>query len=281
MDDVHTVPLLEASGGSVHGASADARAVIAQRASPVEPRATLADLAQRVFREGAEALDLTELLRLLGNESGSRGVQGSAELLARFDLGALARARAPELLVVDGMRRLQAARIVAGFELARRAARAARPERPVLRSPARVHAHVCAELSGLEREVFLVLLLDSRHRLRRIERVSEGTLSSSLVHPREFFRAAVREAAAAVIAVHNHPSGDPAASSEDLEITRRLRDAGRLLGVPLLDHVIIGGERYESLRERLQLPLGPPSASPLACDRADPGLELGSAAPAQ
>lgn len=255
--------------------------MIAQRASPVEPRATLADLAQRVFREGAEALDLTELLRLLGNESGSRGVQGSAELLARFDLGALARARAPELLVVDGMRRLQAARIVAGFELARRAARAARPERPVLRSPARVHAHVCAELSGLEREVFLVLLLDSRHRLRRIERVSEGTLSSSLVHPREFFRAAVREAAAAVIAVHNHPSGDPAASSEDLEITRRLRDAGRLLGVPLLDHVIIGGERYESLRERLQLPLGPPSASPLACDRADPGLELGSAAPAQ
>ncbi|TAJ07499.1 MAG: DNA repair protein RadC [Planctomycetota bacterium] len=233
----------------------------------------LAELAQRLFQVGAEALEAPQLLRILIGAPGAVGVDArrAAELLARFGLDGLARVRAPELLAVDGVRRLHAARIGAAFELARRAERVARPERPVLRSPARVHAQVARELAGLEREVFLVLLLDSRHRLRRIERVSEGTLTSSLVHPREFFCAAVREAAAAVIAVHNHPSGDPTPSSEDVEITRRLRDAGRLLGVPLLDHVIIGGERYESLRERLQLPMGPPGLAPggVACDAFD------------
>ena len=107
------------------------------------------------------------------------------------------------------------------------------------------------QLAGLERERFLVLLLDGKHRLRRIEAVSEGTLTTSLVHPREVFKAAIRETAAAIIAVHNHPSGDPEPSPEDLEVTRRLRRAGRLLGIPLLDHVVVGKGRYVSLRERL------------------------------
>jgi DNA repair protein RadC len=224
--------------------------------APMPSGLALADLAQRLFRDGAEGLESPELLRLLIGAAGAPTADSArcARLFAQLGLAGLARARAPELLGIDGMRRLPAARIAAAFELSRRAERSERPERPHLRSPARVHAHVAPELVGLEREVFLVLLLDSRHRLRRIERVSEGTLTSSLVHPREFFRAAVRESAAAVIAVHNHPSGDPTPSPEDLEITRRLREAGRLLGVPLLDHVIIGAERYESLRERLGLP---------------------------
>jgi DNA repair protein RadC len=96
-----------------------------------------------------------------------------------------------------------------------------------------------------------VLLLDGKHRLKRCEAVSEGTLTTSLVHPREVFRAAVRESAAAVVVVHNHPSGDPEPSLEDLEVTRRLIDVGRLVGVPVLDHVVVGDGRFVSLRERM------------------------------
>jgi DNA repair protein RadC len=105
---------------------------------------------------------------------------------------------------------------------------------------------------GLERETFLVLLLDGKHRLRRIERVSEGTLTSSLVHPREVFRPAIAEGAAAVVVAHNHPSGDPEPSAEDLEVTRRLLEVGRLVGIPVLDHLVLGEGRWVSLRERMK-----------------------------
>ncbi len=144
-----------------------------------------------------------------------------------------------------------AVRLACAFELGRRAGSAERPSAPACHSAEAVHAVVAEELAGRERERFLVLLLDGKHRLQRVEQVSEGTLTTSLVHPREVFRAAIREAAAAVIAVHNHPSGDPEPSAEDLEVTRRLRRAGCLLGIPLLDHVVVGGGRYVSLRERL------------------------------
>jgi DNA repair protein RadC len=96
-----------------------------------------------------------------------------------------------------------------------------------------------------------VLLLDGKHRLVRRQRVSEGTLTSSLVHPREVFGPAVREAAAAVIVAHNHPSGDPEPSGEDLAVTRRLIEAGRILGVPVLDHVVIGDGAFVSIRDRI------------------------------
>ena len=101
-------------------------------------------------------------------------------------------------------------------------------------------------------EVFVTLLLDGRHRVTGFAETSRGTLTSSLVHPREVFGPAVRMGAAAVIVGHNHPSGDPAPSAEDVDVTKRLRDAGQLLGVPLLDHVVVGEEgRFSSLRERL------------------------------
>lgn len=113
---------------------------------------------------------------------------------------------------------------------------------------------------GLERETFHVLALDGKHRLLSRHAVSTGTLTTSLVHPREVFRAAVREGAAAVIAVHNHPSGDPEPSTEDVEVTRRLLEAGQLLGIPLLDHVVIGDARCVSLRERMGFYAPPGSA---------------------
>lgn len=107
------------------------------------------------------------------------------------------------------------------------------------------------EVRGRAKESFHSLLLDTRHRLIERVRVSEGTLTTSLVHPREVFSPAVRRSAAAVVVAHNHPSGDPEPSQEDLRVTRRLIDVGQLLGIPLIDHVVIGGDRYVSLRERM------------------------------
>ncbi len=190
------------------------------------------------------ALDVSALLHHVAGGARGRSLPSPSELAG------LTRATPVELSVVYGMGRAQAIRLSCAFELARRA-RAAVPLAAPCHSAAAVHEIVADELAGLQRERFLALLLDGKHRLKRVERVSEGTLTTSLVHPREVFRAAIREAAAAVVAVHNHPSGDPEPSGEDLEVTRRLERAGRLLGIPLLDHVVVGGARFVSLRERL------------------------------
>lgn len=216
------------------------------------PRPTrLARLAQRGLREGVAALSTAELLRLIAGSRGAGPADPCERLLALSDLAELSRGSPAEWLGARGLRRIAAARLAASFELGRRAARAGQPARPLASSPERVQRLLAPELAGLEREQFVVLLLDGKHRLRRIERVSEGTLTSSLVHPREVFRAAVRESAAALIAAHNHPSGDPEPSAEDYEVTRRLREAGALLGIPLLDHVVLGSSGCVSLRARM------------------------------
>ena len=105
------------------------------------------------------------------------------------------------------------------------------------------------ELIGADRERFLVLLLDNRHNVLAVEEVAVGSVSQALVHPREVYKSAMLTNASAIICVHNHPSGDPAPSGEDRAITKRLKDAGELLGIPLLDHVIIGSETYHSFVE--------------------------------
>lgn len=117
-------------------------------------------------------------------------------------------------------------------------------------------AELLFELVGREtQECFVALLLDGKHKLSGIAQVSRGTLTASLVHPREVFSPAIRELAAAVVVAHNHPSGDPEPSAEDLAVTERLRQAGEVLGIPLLDHVVVGSsaDRFVSIRERLKL----------------------------
>jgi len=168
-----------------------------------------------------------------------------------LDLVDLARSEVGELERTLELGHRRALRLAAAFELGRRVQRAAQPQRAPMHSAERVFRWVAPQLRGFQRETFQVLLLDGKHRLKRQETVSIGTLTTSLVHPREVFRPAVREAAAAVICAHNHPSGDPHPSTEDLEVTRRLLDAGRTLGIPLLDHVILGEGRYVSLREHM------------------------------
>ena len=196
-------------------------------------------------------LEPSELLGYFIARQQERGAVRASQILDEVRLEHLSRVNPAELLERFGLSAHDSIRVAAAFEIGRRVLKVEREASVPCSSAAQVFRVLEPQLAGLERERFLVLLLDGKHRLRRIEQVSEGTLTTSLVHPREVFKAAIREASAAIIAVHNHPSGDPEPSPEDLEVTRRLRRAGRLIGIPLLDHVVIGKGRYVSLRERL------------------------------
>lgn len=173
--------------------------------------------------------------------------------LAELPLARLARASAEELARDFRLEPDSARRIVAAFALGAALERERRPSAPSLRQPSAVFAHLAPLARGLEQETFWSLLLDGKQRLRRVVVVTTGTLTASLVHPREVFREAVRESAAALIVAHNHPSGDPEPSPEDLAVTERLRQAGEVLGIPLQDHVVLGDGSFVSLRERSRL----------------------------
>ncbi len=211
---------------------------------------------ERLFADGALALSAHELIALLIGSGipGAPATDLARRLLAVGEgLRGLSCADADELLRVRGVGEALAARIVAAFELGRRVATDARPRGERIQSGADVHRLLGARLRDLKKEVCLALLLDGKNRLLRVERVSEGTLTSSLVHPREVFAPAIRASAFAMVIVHNHPSGDPNPSREDLEVTARLAQVGRLVGIELLDHVILGESGpggFVSLRER-------------------------------
>ncbi|MEZ6005030.1 MAG: DNA repair protein RadC [Planctomycetota bacterium] len=150
-----------------------------------------------------------------------------------------------------GLTRQEALRVAGAFALGRQVELCRRPERPMLRRARDVFQQVIPQLRGLDREVFVVLLLDVQNRLLDQHLVSVGTLTSSLVHPREVFGPAIRKGAAGLLVVHNHPSGDPEPSQADRDVTRRLIRAGSLLGIPLLDHVVVGHDQFRSLRESM------------------------------
>jgi DNA repair protein RadC len=169
-------------------------------------------------------------------------------------LGVLARLRWDVLGEVCGLNQDQAERLAASFQLGRAAERARMGEHPVLKRPGDVARFLAPELRGLEVETFQALVLDARHRLKARVEVSRGTLTMAPVHPREVFAPALRLAGAAVLVAHNHPSGDPKPSPEDIEVTARLVEAGRIVGVPLLDHLVCAGEHWVSLRESKHWP---------------------------
>ncbi|MCY2960451.1 MAG: DNA repair protein RadC [Planctomycetota bacterium] len=197
---------------------------------------------------GAESLSVADLIARV---AGSRGAAGACAELATLELAEVARRSPRDLCVRSGLTPAAAVRLAAAFELGRRVERTGPAARAPMNAPALVHAVAAPLLRGLDREEFHAFLLDTRHRLLRTAHISTGTLSTSLVHPREVYAAALREAAAAIVVVHNHPSGDPEPSAQDLEVTRRLVQVGALVGVPLLDHVVVGADRWVSLRERM------------------------------
>jgi DNA repair protein RadC len=154
------------------------------------------------------------------------------------------------LLAGRGDRRLrQAAAVRAALELGRRATARPLAIGEPIRDAAAVHGHFKGRLPQLDREVFYVLLLDGKNRIRSEVRVSEGSMTAALVHPREVFGPAMRDGAAALVLVHNHPSGDPTPSAEDAALTQRLRQVGELVGIRILDHVVIGHGRWASMAE--------------------------------
>lgn len=207
---------------------------------------------ERLERVGVESLSDVDLLALL-LRTGYRDTSARvlAERLRRRypTLGSLADASPAELAQITGIGRARAASICAAIALGRRADHPSLPPGEPITDSGRVYRHFHARLAGLKQERFYILLLDGKGRMMREIRVSEGTLTASLVHPREVFRYALREAAASLILVHNHPSGDPTPSGEDEALTRRLRAAGELLGVKILDHVVIGRGRWLSFVE--------------------------------
>jgi DNA repair protein RadC len=154
-----------------------------------------------------------------------------------------------EFCRVSGIGPAKATKILAALDLGRRAAEEARPERDRVRSPRDVFERMSPVLRDLPHEEFHVLLLNTQNQVLRDLQVTRGTLDASLVHPREVFRRAIVEAAAAVILVHNHPSGDPSPSAEDRAVTRQLRTAGSTVGIEVLDHVVVGEARYVSFVE--------------------------------
>ena len=205
---------------------------------------------ERLWTLGPAALTAGELLAiLLGTGTGGRPVAALAALLLEAGDGSLRRlaARPPaELLRLPGVGPTKAARLLAAFELAVRLAREERPVLPRIREPEDVVRLFHSRLRDLAVEEFHLLALDSQSQVLREVLVTRGLLNSSLVHPREVFRAAIAEAAAGIIVVHNHPSGDPTPSAEDQAVTRQLVAAGRLLDLPLYDHVILAGDRFTS-----------------------------------
>lgn len=209
---------------------------------------------ERLRRAGAAALSIEELLTLCIGSGGpgrsAREIAGA--LLVSFgSLGRLAGADVAELERVPGVGRAAAARIVAGIEVGRRCAiPQARSSTPI-RGPEDVFERVAPWLQDAVQEEFHTLLLNTRQHVIRQVLVTRGILDASLIHPREVFRVAVVEGAAGVILVHNHPSGDPTPSAEDRSVTRQLAAAGRAVGIPVLDHLVIGRGRYVSLSDEI------------------------------
>ncbi|HET7265764.1 MAG TPA: DNA repair protein RadC [bacterium] len=218
---------------------------------------------ERLLRHGADALSAAELVAvLLRTGSPTRSaVDVAADLIGRHgSLARLAAAGVRELRDVDGVGEVKALNLLAAFELGRRLGTLPARQRPRIEGPADAARLVMGRLRFAEAERFLVLLLNTRHEVLDTVEVTRGGLASSPVHPREVFKPAVREGAAAVILVHNHPSGDPAPSRADLAVTARLCRAATVMGIPVLDHMIIGDGRWVSLRERGVVFEGPLSA---------------------
>lgn len=208
---------------------------------------------ERLLDFGAASLSNAELLAILlgsGGE-GRSAIQIGQSVLAEAG-GALrwiARQPVAALTAVPGVGMARAVTIHASLELGRRMAGEGRPDGPPVRSPRDVVAYFAPRMEDLPVEEFHVAVLDAQHCLERDVMVTRGILNSSLVHPREVFREAIAERAAAVILVHNHPSGDPSPSNDDRSVTEQLVAAGKVLDIPVQDHVIIGRGRYVSFAE--------------------------------
>jgi DNA repair protein RadC len=208
---------------------------------------------ERLIYAGAAALSTAELLAIIlrVGVGGENVLTVAQRLLARFDgLGGLARAGVTELTAEHGIGEAKVAQIKAAFELGKRLLVNSPVERPQVRSPADAAQLLMAEMSLLEQEHLRLILLDTKNYVLAIPTVYIGSLNTNLIRIGELFRYALKENCAALIVVHNHPSGDPTPSPEDVIVTRKMVEGGQMLDVEVLDHLIIGQGRFVSLKER-------------------------------
>lgn len=208
---------------------------------------------ERLVRFGAESLSTTELIALiLGSGSKSKPIlQLAHEIMARFgDLRQLAEATLTELIEIKGVGSVKAIQLQAAFNLGMRASKQVIKPKYRIEHPLHAYHLLKDEMEREKRELFVVILQDVKGYVICHEVVSIGSLSQTLVHPREVFYPAIRHKAASLIIAHNHPSGDPTPSAQDLELTKLLVEAGHLMNIPLHDHLIIGQQRYISLRQQ-------------------------------
>lgn len=222
------------------------------------PNYTLRDVPQeerpreRMLQFGAQALSNAELLAiLLRTGTFAESAVGVAQrlLIEAGGLRNLVEMSVGQLTKIKGIGLAKAVQILAGIELGRRLARTTRPETVTIRSPKDVTRLMMEELRYLQKEHFVCLFLNTKNNVIGQETLSIGSLNASIVHPREVFLAAIKRSSASIICVHNHPSGDPTPSPEDIEMTRRLVEAGSIIGIDVLDHVIIGDRTSVSLKE--------------------------------
>jgi DNA repair protein RadC len=208
---------------------------------------------ERLINDGANSLSNHELLAIL-LRTGSKEesvLQLANRLLTHFEgLRLLKDASIEELTNMKGIGQTKAVQIMAALELGRRIGQLQYEDRYVIRSPEDGAKYVMEEMRFLSQEHFVCLYLNTKNQVLHKQTVFIGSLNASIVHPREVFKEAFRRSAASIICIHNHPSGDPQPSREDIEVTKRLSECGRIIGIEVLDHLIIGEKNYVSLKEK-------------------------------
>lgn len=205
----------------------------------------------RLISEGTMALSDAELLSLI-IRTGSKmenAINLCHRMLSQFDLKQLSVAPVSQIMQIHGIKKAKAAQIAACFELSRRLEVFKGGDLAKINSPEDVYRLLYPGLRETKRELFIELCLDTKNQVIKQETISIGSLNANVVHPREVFKTAIRESAAHIIVAHNHPSGDPTPSREDIEITKKLVETGKVMGIDVLDHVIIGDGRHFSMKE--------------------------------
>lgn len=206
---------------------------------------------ERLIKNGPESLSNAELLGIV-LRTGSREenvISLCSRILMEYNIKQLSLANVSRLMRVHGVGKAKAAQIAAVFELARRLETFVEEPKRKICSPKDVYTLMYPKMREQKKERFITLYLDTKNQILKEEVVSVGSLNASIVHPREVFKSALMESSASVIMVHNHPSGDPSPSREDIMVTEKLVEGGKLLGIDILDHIIIGDGRYVSLKD--------------------------------
>lgn len=206
---------------------------------------------ERLIRNGPESLSNAELLGVVLRTGSNKEnvVSLSSRIFSEYSIKQLSLANVSRLMKVHGVGKAKAAQIAAVFELARRLETFVEEPKRKICSPKDVYTFMYPKMREQKKEKFITLCLDTKNQILKEEVISIGSLNASIVHPREVFKSALMESSASVIMVHNHPSGDPSPSREDIMVTEKMIEGGKLLGIDVLDHIIIGEGRYVSLKD--------------------------------